>query len=866
MSRLARARGNGENSVGPPPSSLPSDNGLYLPSGSNVFITKTKSGKPAFARKKKNDLLQDYGFDIFGQSFGIPSRTDLERQARQSRHTRHVSQSSGVITAPPTPRRLPEKALLPDDESESEPEEMPITARKPMYNDARPPTPLRGILKSPRNKAVVGAYDGSSNYGMGSSSSPFTGSQPRPPTPMPFQHSHYGMGNTAEMASGPVYHQYPQGSISHMPGHHPPGAYYNGPPNWVTQPSASQWANPSDFTVPQTTSMPSMPSQFNQPLWTSSSSYAAPAAYSTSAQPPSSVTAMSAFQGPAVTATSQSHPNLGTNGARDTSNDPHPGAAPKTVISGKEDKSEPQEKTDDKVGTSNGISKNIRHHHICTGCGKKRSRDYQKAHPLKRGEIPKPAYCARCVRDAEIADNSFVSDDDHVAHHGDVIREKTQKEPEKNEKNEPVASEDAVNVPRLLGAAAARIVSHGMQSNPPTKKEANESQESIPLSARTASATSMHLPQIFEAASKIIGHSKKGGSRKTQALEIGKEILQDFFASQPDASHSTRHPSRSHHDVPEAITNNGSRQSPVDTRGPTASSISTKSIPREREVRSPQDGTVPRTQHRDSDSTYRRPSVHEENSDLTAERPDEHRGRPNRNPADRPSADNTAHEPSLASPESHGEQMDAPREEFEETRSLEDRVEREAELDLAGSGKRWEESFNSTFSPLGGSATSSFPTQNSQIRNHLTESTLSIDSYATDAEVHNTGEPLFQQDDCSEAAETVREDDIQPPKQIEYSDQKEQDQGEPDRLRNNSPLRLCTKSHNDRPSETPNHDMTSLYDSGSGRSSLSPSPIGSSVIAHTGKSIDDLEETSDERVKPKIKASARQRILSFMGL
>lgn len=307
--------------------------------------------------------------------------------------------------------------MLHDDESESEIEEIPIAARKSMYNDARPPTPLRGILKSPRGKAGVGAYDGSSNYRMGSSPSPFTGFQPQPPPPTPFHHSYQGMGNAATLSSGHTYQQYPHGNISHMPGYHPPGAYCNVPPNWVAQPSASQWASPSDFTVPQTTSMPSMPSmpsQFNPPLWTPSSSYAAPAAYPTSAQPPSSVTAMSAFQGPAVTATSQSHPNLSTNGAKDTGNDHHLGATRETVVSGEKNKSEPQEKPESKVELSNGISKNIRHHHICTGCGKKRSREYQQAHPLQRGEIPKPAYCARCVRDAELADSSFVSDDNHI--------------------------------------------------------------------------------------------------------------------------------------------------------------------------------------------------------------------------------------------------------------------------------------------------------------------------------------------------------------------------------------------------------------------------------------------------------------------
>lgn len=246
-------------------------------------------------------------------------------------------------------------------------------------------------------------------------------------------------------------------------------------------------------------------------------------------------------------------------------------------------------------------------------------------------------------------------------HHGDVSRESTQKKPAEKE---PAASEDAVNVPRLLGAAAAKIISHSMQSNPPRKEEANESQESIPLSAKTASATSLHLPQIFEAASKIIGHSKNRGSRKTQALEIGKEILQDVFAQEPEASRSTPHPSRSPHDVLEANVHNGSRQGSIDNPGPTASNASTKPIQRERKPRSPLDGPVPERPRRNSESTYRHPTVHEENSDLTAERPDGHRDRQNRKPADRPSAEKTARKTGRASPEDHGEQMDARTMEF----------------------------------------------------------------------------------------------------------------------------------------------------------------------------------------------------------
>lgn len=50
------------------------------------------------------------------------------------------------------------------------------------------------------------------------------------------------------------------------------------------------------------------------------------------------------------------------------------------------------------------ISRRIQHVHTCAGCGKKRSKDYQAAHPLRRGEIPQKSYCLRCIKEAEAWD------------------------------------------------------------------------------------------------------------------------------------------------------------------------------------------------------------------------------------------------------------------------------------------------------------------------------------------------------------------------------------------------------------------------------------------------------------------------------
>ncbi|KAK8089095.1 hypothetical protein PG997_004056 [Apiospora hydei] len=66
---------------------------------SSSCVTKTKSGKPAPTRKKNKELLQKHGFDVLGQSFGIPSRADFEKEAlvntppKQTAHRRSFSAS-----------------------------------------------------------------------------------------------------------------------------------------------------------------------------------------------------------------------------------------------------------------------------------------------------------------------------------------------------------------------------------------------------------------------------------------------------------------------------------------------------------------------------------------------------------------------------------------------------------------------------------------------------------------------------------------------------------------------------------------------------------------------------------------------------
>lgn len=69
------------------------DDKLYLPD-SEVYLVTTKSGKPAIARKKNRDVLRDHGFDLLGQSLGVPSRVDFDRGRHLNAETKRPRSKS----------------------------------------------------------------------------------------------------------------------------------------------------------------------------------------------------------------------------------------------------------------------------------------------------------------------------------------------------------------------------------------------------------------------------------------------------------------------------------------------------------------------------------------------------------------------------------------------------------------------------------------------------------------------------------------------------------------------------------------------------------------------------------------------------
>ncbi|RYP56121.1 hypothetical protein DL771_012127 [Monosporascus sp. 5C6A] len=413
MLRLTRGRSGSENSQASQPLLQGPD--LYLPDHSNVFVTRTKSGKPAFARRK-NDLLQDFGFDLLGQSFGVPSRADLERR---SRYTHNASQSSGLITLPDTSQYPAGKPASNNEEPEPGPEELPLVVEKKNPNVRRPPTPPRGILKRPKDDAYFATHDGLGHPPMGYSHPSSMGFQPPPPPPGHFPCSKYWLGGSPPLNFSSYQHQPPQ-LLSHVPAYHPQVAYNGGTPSWVSPQAqaAPQYVNPLSYSGPETASVPILPTQHPYPPYPP---YTAPAPYFMPGPPPPSLPP--GFQGPRVASLRDNFPNLDTSKVKDAQVCHNPAAtSPGGPRSNRSNgKSAEVNKIEDDTKVNRNVSKRIRHYHICAGCGKRRSSVYQKAHPLKRGEIPEPAYCARCIREADFS-NSELSNSDAADDHSFIQR------------------------------------------------------------------------------------------------------------------------------------------------------------------------------------------------------------------------------------------------------------------------------------------------------------------------------------------------------------------------------------------------------------------------------------------------------------
>ncbi|KAI2609743.1 uncharacterized protein GGS25DRAFT_486047 [Hypoxylon fragiforme] len=80
----------------------------------------------------------------------------------------------------------------------------------------------------------------------------------------------------------------------------------------------------------------------------------------------------------------------------------------------KEDKKKRQTKTRHDAGAK------IQYNHVCLGCGKARSKGYEEAHPLKRGQIPVQDYCRKCLHRADMTETDTQTDANDCQTGGEV--------------------------------------------------------------------------------------------------------------------------------------------------------------------------------------------------------------------------------------------------------------------------------------------------------------------------------------------------------------------------------------------------------------------------------------------------------------
>lgn len=421
--RKARSRSQSTGSVTPRPLVQDTDRDTFvLPRNDHIYVTQTKDGKPALGRKKPARLLQDFGFDILGQSLGVPSRRDYENQARP---LSALSQSSGLVTAPGTPR-LSREARFSNEKRQMyayEDTESPVVRRRTSsMRSSSTPAPI-GITRCPRRDASK-SQQHIAHKRIPSFQSPRMFNQPHIPPPPPPPPNIVGWHNSpaTNIGMGPIPISYY--SPAYYPGYQPSYTYNN-----TAMPQGAQiWGNPQCYAgaqhpnlpgivlpqnSPQTPAMPILPNhrQFSQ---------SQPAQFPyTQAIPATHLANMPPPPPRPQQSWAPAH-NIATN-QRETSqqNKTQLGGA-RTIVNqadqtGKSSKSAElmPEKSPSVGDVKRTLSRRIRHVHVCGGCGKKRSTRYQKAHPLRRGEIPALNYCYDCLKDAADTDDG-ASDGDNA--------------------------------------------------------------------------------------------------------------------------------------------------------------------------------------------------------------------------------------------------------------------------------------------------------------------------------------------------------------------------------------------------------------------------------------------------------------------
>ncbi|KAI1799115.1 hypothetical protein F4811DRAFT_568639 [Daldinia bambusicola] len=400
------------------------DDDIYLPGSNSVYITKTKSGKPALARKRHDRLLDNFESVPFGQSIDTLSPADVEKRAR--RYRSFYSQNQGP-TSPLTPRRsiTPQVTFDNDGKYRGYGASPTLTVGKGILRSASISAPDR-IYRVNENPGRIDRFQDKA-FGVKADSqvpsnasllaqqipmapplhSPISPSQPRSSWNL------RGDANcilTMDSIRGPpvVLPTYPRGyTTTQLPDYG--GLRSLGQKKSPEVATAPQYVLNPIHMAPWPNSTPSciQPRQYTS-LFPASQSPAFPLFGST--QVPLPVYPLTPVTPTTPTTPSSSLPHGKSSKEASSSTvkfspreakkfEEHYASTMNPSARGmnisKTERSENATAIDE-------IGKYIQHVHICAACGKKRSRGYQRAHPLKRGQIPDRDYCQKCLQRASL--------------------------------------------------------------------------------------------------------------------------------------------------------------------------------------------------------------------------------------------------------------------------------------------------------------------------------------------------------------------------------------------------------------------------------------------------------------------------------
>ncbi|KAF7540826.1 hypothetical protein G7054_g1019 [Neopestalotiopsis clavispora] len=430
---------------------LPDDDKVYLPD-SNVYVTTTSSGRPAIARKKNSD----HGFDFLSEAFGIPTRPSFQRGRRQSIPNPQPRSKSAYST--PTPRVIE----LPSDYEES-PERNEFE-RSPgqgsSRSSSRSNSTLKSILRTPKSntnapRQLRDYSPSSSRVSLQSKRRSHTLSHPPEPERTRFAMYddepdendsiadstvplvHPNVSDYSPLAPSQFhpsfstlpagFQQFPSqappmmwsstGAVGHVPT--PAGATNNLAGNMSPQQAQNSgyqmpYTHVMGFQQPNNTHhIPQMP-QMGTPAFTQpQQGFVIPPP-----PPPLFVSHPDGFA-PLAQSSSLVQPDQGQMRQHCATNDKAQLTKDEASPSGHHSQeNRPDEDRDEGIKSSKKKKQSAKdamdqtppstptmHMHICAGCGKTRSKGYHMTHPLKKGEVPEPDYCRRCIMTADYTDS-----------------------------------------------------------------------------------------------------------------------------------------------------------------------------------------------------------------------------------------------------------------------------------------------------------------------------------------------------------------------------------------------------------------------------------------------------------------------------